>query len=52
MSSPKLIEAFGNDLKNYKKHQPVLPKPVEIYDKRFHFMDESIRERENRRKNK
>jgi len=50
-NNKKLSDAFNGDLKSYQtKHKPVLPRPSTIYDKKFHFMEETLKEREQRRR--
>ena len=43
-SNSKLKEAFQKNA-NYK-YEPVLPKPDVIYEKEFHFLDETILKKE------
>lgn len=45
-SNQKLRDAFAKN-QNYK-YNPVLPKPDSIYERQFHFMDETLIEKEQR----
>ena len=49
-TNTKLKDAYIKN-PNYK-YEPVLPKPDVIYEKEFHFLDETILKKEQRRERK
>ena len=49
-NNAKLKEAFEKN-QNYK-YEPVLPKPDIIYEKEFHFLEETLLKKEQRKERK
>ena len=49
-NNAKLKEAFENNI-NFK-YDPVLPKPDIIYEKEFHFLEETLFKKEQRKQRK
>lgn len=47
-----LQSAYGTVQKFESNHKPIFPRPDAIYDKRFYFMNETIRDRDTRHRQK
>lgn len=46
----KLAQEYPSTAKFMDKHNPVFPSPTVLYDKHFYFMEETIRQRDLRKR--